>query len=370
MKLPPNTRIHAHGHIEFRKQYKGQSVVRTWPIESKDQALRDIYDLLTKMSRNENLLLEIEHRMLVDEACETYLKIHGPSLKGGITTDTYSSYYRLKGRLKEIKVQWQGKHWDSLNPLSVRDLLARFQTVGTRMKYLNTLAHMFRSFENWNEEGTILKTRVKLPIGNPASKWRKLMKSADKKELPRTRVLSPEEWNKFKTHLSDRARAICELALRRFLRLADIKQVSQMIIKGDVIEGLQAKTGEPFKVPVLDNQPVSYDFTNFRNEFRNAQIQAGLDYPATHPLHFTPRDLRRTGATWAYQKTKDIEGIKRMLGHTDLSTTQRYLGTDATNYTAITQAVDDMANSGNNLGRNLGNSQVSTAIEVSKSVRK
>ncbi len=122
-----------------------------------------------------------------------------------------------------------------------------------------------------------------------------------------------------------------------------------MIIKEDVIEGLQAKTGEPFRVPVLDNQPISYDFTNFRNEFHRAQVLAKLDYPVEHPLHFSVRDLRRTGATWAYQATKDIVGISKMLGHTDLTTTQRYLGIDDTNLDTIAQAVDKVANLDNKL---------------------
>lgn len=357
IKLPPNTRVLSNGCLQFRKQYKGQKVVRTWPFRNKEQAIREVYDLLRKMSRNENLLIELKHRMPIEEACDTYRELHGPSLKGGITPDTYSPYYRLTGRLKAIKQAWGGKFWDSITPLDVRSLLARFDTIGTRMKFLNTLAHMFRSFEEWNEEETILKTQVQLPKGNPASKWRRKMRASDKKELPRTRVLSPEEWTRFKVHLTPRARQICELALRRFLRMADIKQVSHLMIKGDVIEGLQAKTGEPFKVPVLSEQPVSYDFTNFRNEFHRAQLLAGLDYPVEHPLHFSVRDLRRTGATWAYQATKDIVGISKLLGHSDLTTTQRYLGIDETNLHAIALAVDKVAN----LDKKLDNLQTERA---------
>ena len=353
-QLPPNTRI-KNGYIEFRKQYNGASVCRTWPVREKAHAVREIYDLLHKMSSNQAIIVEIEHRMTVEEACDTYRGLHGPSLKGGVTEETYSPYYRLGNRLKFIKRAWSGRYWETLTPYDVRDFILQFDTVGTRMKFLNTLAHMFRCYEEWNEEGTILKTKVKVPKGNPASKWRRKMKSSDKKELPRTRVLSPEEWNTFKFHLSPSAREICELALRRFLRLADIKQVSRMIIKGDVIEGVQAKTGTPFRVPVLANQPVRYVFTNFRNDFHRAQVLAKLDFPIDHPLHFTVRDLRRTGATWAYQRTKDIVGISKMLGHSDLTTTQRYLGIDQNNLRAIAEAVDEIADLGKKLGKNVPN---------------
>lgn len=62
-------------------------------------------------------------------------------------------------------------------------------------------------------------------------------------------------------------------------------------------------------------------------------------------MHFSVRDLRRTGATWAYQKTKDLVGISKMLGHTKISTTIRYLNIDETDKNRIAQVVDEMADS-------------------------
>jgi integrase len=341
--LPPNTRIN-HGCLQFRKQYKGQQIARTWSMRDKDAAIREIYDLLRKMSRNEELILELEHRMTVEEACGVYFKIHSPSLKVRESCmPSEQPAYNLQCRLNVIQEAWTGRFWDSLNKYDVRDLLKQFNTAGTKLKYLGTLTHMFKSYQEWNEEGNILKVKVKLPASNPATKWRKEMKSAQKKELPRTRVLAIEEWNQFKVHLTDRSRAICEMALRRFLRLADIKQISYMSIKGDIIEGIQQKTGERFSIPTLEYQPKSYDFTNFEREFKTALIAAQMDYPTHHSLHFTVRDLRRTGATWAYLKTKDLVGISKMLGHTKISTTIRYLNIDDSDKRRIAQAVDEMA---------------------------
>lgn len=282
--------------------------------------------------------------MGVERACDLYLEIHGPSLKGGISEQHNSPYYNCKCRMAVIKRAWKEKTWDEISKYDVRDFLSQFSTVGAVMKYLRTLTHMFRAFANWNEEGNILRRKIKLPRGNPAYKWRLEMKSSQKKELPRKRVLSPHEWSRFKIHLSKRARAICEIGLRRFLRLADIKALSGSAIKGDFIEGLQAKTGERFSVPVLSSQPAKYDLTNFRKEFHEAQVAAGMDYPKDDDRHFTFRDLRRTGAMWGFKEKKDIYSIRAMLGHTSIQTTQLYLSVEDTDKKAIAEAVDRMAN--------------------------
>src|SRR5579872_7003770 len=222
--LPPNTRIN-HGCIQFRKQYKGHTVAHSWPLRDKQKAIRDIYDLLLRMSKNQDLVIEAEHRMSVEEACDTYLQLHGPSLKGGVSTKSNSPYYNLEHRLLVIKRAWAGRFYDTITKYDVRDLLKRCKTPASALKYLGTLTHLYRSFTLWNEEGNVLKTKVKLAAVNPALRWRTEMKAAHKKELPLTRVLSPAEWNQFKVHLKPRTKEICEIALRRFLRLADIRQI-------------------------------------------------------------------------------------------------------------------------------------------------
>lgn len=280
----------------------------------------------------------------IDEFCDLYLEHHGPSLKGGKTDHHKSNYYNLKCRLGVIKGAWKGKNSDQITKLHVRDFLARFNTIGTRLKYLATISHMYTTFEEWNEEPEILKYAVKLPPFNPAKKWRKKMKAAQKRQPSDTRVLSPEEWDTFKVRLTPRAYAICDIALRRFLRPADIKKISHLNISGGIIQGIQQKTGEPYAVPTMGDQPTSYDFTNFRREFHAAQVAAGMDYPVGHPLRFTVRTLRRTGATWAYRETRDLVGISKMLGHRKIETTIRYLNITDADIIAIAAAVDRLAN--------------------------
>jgi len=272
----------------------------------------------------------------IPEACDLFFLHHGPGLE-------LTSQYDLKCRLGRLKRKWKDKRLDQVNLYDVRDLLATLQSTGNRMKYLRVITTMYRSFAKWNKLKNILHYQVRLPAENPATEWRKEMKPSEKKELPRNRVLSEAEWLRFAPHLSKRARAICELALRRFLRTCDIRKLSHLNISGDMIQGLQAKTGEPFIIPVLENQPTRYDFTNFRKDWLKAQVMAGMNYPVEHPLHFNVRDLRRTGATWAYKRTKDLVGISRMLGHTNTETTLRYLNIDEADRMAIAHAVDGMA---------------------------
>jgi integrase len=353
MKLP-NTRV-SNGSIQFRKTYQGQQVVRSWPEREIVQATKDIYDLLAQMAKGEKLVLEIEHRMTVDEACATFEELHAPSLKTRPDcAPSEQPAYNLKCRLNVIKAAWPGRFFDSITPLEVRDFLNRFDTVGTRMKYLGTLTKMFNSFVEWNEDGE-LKVPVKLPKHNPAKRWRGKMETKDKTELPRNRVLTEQEWNALKQHMTDRCRQVCEVWLFQFLNMADIKQIHRMTVKGQLIEGVREKSGMRYQVPMLDGRPEKYDTTNFEREFHAALVAAKMDYPKDHAMHLTPRDLRRTGATWYYRKAKDngaLEKLRRMLGHSKISTTIRYLGLDDSDMAEAAQVMQDIRK---NLAKDLAN---------------
>lgn len=295
---------------------------------------------------------DIARRIPIEEMVDLYIKHQGPTVKGyqeyleklaAGRGKSRTAYYNFCCRLNQVKKMWAGKWSDDISKLDVRDWLAKYTSVGTHMKILGTTGHLFRSMYDWNEEGNILPFKVRLPAHNPVAKWRKEMKPAQKRELPDTRVLSPKEWGQFRKFLKPRTLAICEIALKRFLRIADIKKISQLKIVHGHIKGLQEKTGDAFSVPVLADQPEKYDFTNFKREFAAAQVAAGMDWPAEHPLHFSVKDLRRTGATWAYRETKDIKGVSEMLGHRKVSTTERYLNITSSDKQAIAQAVDKIA---------------------------
>ena len=52
-----------------------------------------------------------------------------------------------------------------------------------------------------------------------------------------------------------------------------------------------------------------------------------------------PHDLRRTFAWFAYDKTKDIEGVSKLLEHSSATVTRRYIGLDTPEDTAYSDAV-------------------------------
>ena len=279
----------------------------------------------------------------IEEMCDLNLRLHAPNLTDGLSNHYNSSYYNLRLRMNRLKEAWQGKYAHEINSLTVRDFLAQFHTVGNRLRWLGVIGKMFRNFEEWSDEGHILSAAYQLPEKNPAYQWRHQMKRSEKREEPDQRVLTPEEWKRFSSHLNKRALAICEIALYRCLRKADIRKISHLSITEGYIKGLQSKTGEPYKVPVMPNHPARYNFKDFELEFERAQVAAGLNYPANHPIHFSMKDLRRTGATWAYQETKDIVAVQKLLGHRSLATTQRYLRIDTADLQKAVAAIHKRA---------------------------
>lgn len=279
----------------------------------------------------------------IEELCDLWLEHHGPTLKDGVSTHYASAYMGLKGRLGLLKRAWKGRLAHTISYYDVGTFLAPYAEAGTKLRYIGCFGAMFKGVASWNRLGNILPYKVHIPSYNPFTEYRAQLPPAQKLERPRERVLEPHEWDQFKRHLTPRARAICETNLRRFLRRKDIKGISGAH-SNDHLVGIQQKTGLPFKVPSIKGGPDSYDFTNFPGEFKNAQIRAEMNWPKGHPLHFTFRDLRRTGATWALRAGERIEYISAMLGHRKISTTQRYLRIDVKDLTGVAEAVDRVAN--------------------------
>lgn len=279
-------------------------------------------------------------RVSIEELCDLWLLHYGPSLKGKVGGHPY---YCLKVRLGQLKTAWAGRWADTVTLYDVRDLLAGCKQPGTKLRWIGSFGAMFKGAARWNTLGNVLPYKIRLPAYNPFKEWRAEMPAAQKLELPDERVLEPDEWDKFKVYLTSRARAICEIALRRFLRMADIRQLSHHSQRDAYLQGLQEKTGSPFLVPFIQEAPTEYDFTNFLGDFQKAQADAGMDWPADHKLHFSPKDLRRTGATWAWRGGERIEKISAMLGHKKISTTQRYLRIRLEDVQSVADTVDKMA---------------------------
>jgi len=60
------------------------------------------------------------------------------------------------------------------------------------------------------------------------------------------------------------------------------------------------------------------NFVNYRREWSKALRKSNV-------APFTLRDLRKTGATMMLRNGANLKTISKLLSHTDISTTQRYL---------------------------------------------
>jgi integrase len=301
-KLPRGVRIH-NGYVEARLQHHGKSIVKHFGAES-DRAVKAakiwVQSTKLKISLNQYSPEDLEHRLSIPDACDTYLKLHGPSLQGGFNG---RNYHNLRRVLKQIKAAWATRMLDTISPLDVRDFRALYKSPGTRNRYHTVITSMFARFEDWNEDGNVIR-RVKLPKKNPGSKWPK----EDERPYIRKRVLSPEEWDRFSTAASARCLRCCEWLLSSSLRVGDAKK--------NIADGVQGKTGGAFSIPF--DAPADLDWTNFRTDFYEAKKAANIK-------DFTPRDLRRTGPTWMMRDGTPLPVLQKILGHADIRTTQRYL---------------------------------------------
>lgn len=190
------------------------------------------------------------------------------------------------------------------------------------------LTRMYNIFYEWSEEVHEFKGLV-LPKRNPGE----LCPHVDTEYRARTRIVTPEEFDKFMSFAEMRTRRLLLGLTHSLLRQCDLKRLRKSVnIDRDrnCFVGFQKKTKrkKKFEPPITPEMwllinsaegDLILDYRNFQKEFDAARERADLG-------DIQPRDFRRTGARTMVREGADLATVQRYLGHTDISTTQRYVG--------------------------------------------
>lgn len=142
---------------------------------------------------------------------------------------------------------------------------------------------------------------------------------------------------------SERNYILFMLGINAGLRVSDILPLRVRDVRGEYIDVIEQKTGNPRPIPINDslrraltkyikgkkdneyliksregtNQPISR-WTAW-NIIREAGREVGLHNLGTH-------SMRKTFGYNYYRNTKDIQALCKMLGHSDQEITKRYIG--------------------------------------------
>lgn len=252
----------------------------------------------------------------VREAMAIYWDVHASQKK---------SYQSYRVSINHINAILGDRAIESLNRLDIqmyRNIREKASKASTVNREHTVLVHLFNLLKELNRNKTI---SIMLPEENPAS----LVRKANERPFSRKRVLTPTEFKKFESYLSDEMSAICWLAVLTTLRKKDLQALSRdnINISTNQLEGVQAKTGKPYAIPIIPKTQSILDrhklyrilnFKNFRRQFDKARNECGLP-------HFRFADLRRSGARTMLLSGIDIKTVSEYLGHSDMRMTQVYV---------------------------------------------
>lgn len=265
-----------------------------------------------------------EKRITFAEASDIFSELHG-STKENTRARKEFSYH-----LKWFKQYFKDLTLDAITPQHVFGFRKWRESQGVKYSTVNrdqaVLCSLFNRFEEWNEMGTVLKSRVKLPLKNPC----KPVKKPSELPLKRERIMSPEEWERLVPHLSEPLVDLCRMGLYSSLRLKDILNLAGRPISGDILRDLQAKTRKVYQIPLTQTlraiaqriaaRPRTSGWL-VQRAFRAACQEANIQ-------DLTFRDLRRTGLNWLDKSGFRRTAIRDKAGHANSKTTDLYLVSD------------------------------------------
>ena len=319
--LPRGIQIH-RGYVWIRFFPNGQEYLECVGNLNDPHIVNTAILLLNKYREEVRLgkfnLEKASNRVLTPKAVDLFLTKHAPTTR---------SYLVFKYKLKQFSEFFSNKYLDSITKEDIQQFrLSRQVMPSTFNRQRACIVSMFNKLREWKEQKIPPVKDWVLPKDNPASQVKKGL------EIPRRRVLSPEEFCKFLEVASPNLKDIFLMATHSTLRLGDLKKLTRDSVNWstECLEGVQSKTLKPFSIPMnsvikeIISRCSTYEllnFVNFRKLFNTARKMSGLQN-----VQF--RDLRRTGARLMLKNGQDIDTVSKFLGHSSIAMTQRYVPSD------------------------------------------
>jgi integrase len=220
-------------------------------------------------------------------------------------------------RIEKVR-KWMG-HLRSITPTDVAQFLFRFreQSAATRNRYRSLLRHLLR----WAVD-------QELGEGELNSKVFKV----EREDNERTRRLNKDEETKLLSEMGSDLRDLFYAALDTGLRRGALFQLRFRDVAEDVlvVPALIQKHRRSQRIPLTSRlkaiierrrgepDELIFDSTGFEYRWEQAKKKAGVE-----GLHW--HDLRGEFASRLEEAGVEVSVTSRLLGHADLSTTQRYL---------------------------------------------
>lgn len=168
-------------------------------------------------------------------------------------------------------------------------------------------------------------------------------------EVRRTEWVTPAEGKRLMAAAAPQIREAIRWALLTGLRRGEMLGLTPEHFRGRVIYLKDTKSGKPRSIPVADElDPMRFPFglhpTYLSKGFQDARRLARMPHIRFH-------DLRRSFGTWLVQRRTDAAVVRDLLGHSTLTMTSRYLGTDLTQ---LRKAMKTLPSLGPTRGRKMG----------------
>ena len=275
---------------------------------------------------------------LYDKSCRLFKQFIGGKFLHEVNVNDIREYREWRAKAPLTRWQWKkgcfGRKENGRAmgvEVAVKGKIS-FSTINREQTVISNIFNVLRQLRATGE------INFKLPADNPC---RYVTKPAEDSRR-RTRIISIEEYERLMAQADHNMQFIIRFALVTMLRKGDLRALTKTNYHPvtHTLEGVQSKTGLPFKVGVTrDLEEIIQssgggpilNFTDFPRRWRQLRKKANMP-------GLQLRDLRRSAASWALKKSKDMALISATLGHRDIEMTQRYLG-------VISEARQDIANS-------------------------